>query len=240
VEVFNVAQKLLAMSAHFEELAKTDPALREAMAHFRGKSETGSEEDKKYFDVIRQRMYLDKLTNGVVGNHAAYTDESEAPDFHTKYIHVRSDGNDHKAMNDNAGYDQGDLAIRNYANVHREAADAVLGKGTAKIYRLGGDEFHTLIPKTGDISKDHARAAHYTREITKRLGQLVPIAGRFNHSLKIGIAHTADKADEAVREHAKKTKNAMRYAPGQAKTHVHSLLPGHEGAIPLDNEFDLI
>lgn len=234
---FDVGRRILELAAKFQDLLKADPELRSAMEHFRSKASTP--EDQQHLETIRKRMFLDKLTNGMVGNHASFEEEQESPDFHTGYIHLFMDGNDHKAMNDNLGYAEGDNAIRNYAQAIRGSVDDIAGRQNAKIHRLGGDEFHVMIKRSGNPDKDHATAGHVVRELTKRVDGLVPMGGQFRHSLKIGIGHTYHAAEEAQRE-AKKVKNSMNYPKGQARTHVHSLLPGHEGAVPLSGEFDLV
>jgi hypothetical protein len=46
------------------------------------------------------------------------------------------------------------------------------------------------------------------------------------------MGHTPEHAERALMN-AKDEKKAQNYPVGQAEHHAHSLLPGHEGAVPL-------
>lgn len=221
-----VAEKVAKLSVFFEQLSKTAPEIRDAMRHLQSQAKVGAV-DPQHLDSIRRGLFTDRLTGGVMGNQAAYEDFEEGikRGYNAGGVHVRMDANDFKTINSMHGYATGDSAIKTLGENVRSAVDESIGQSKSKLFRLGGDEFHLWAP-------DHESAARFVRHLRGKLSSLAPLKGTHNWSMSYGFGHSPQHSDEALNE-AKKAKKAAQHPTGQAEHYAHSLVPGHEGAIPL-------
>lgn len=186
--------------------------------------------------ALRAHAFTDPMTGNVMGNKLAYTDFKSR---NRGGIHLMLDGNDFKAINDRFGHETGDHAIRAMAGALKSAIDEA-APGEGKLFRVGGDEFAAHLPT-------HEHAARFARTLRQKLEAVPPVQGVHKLSMGIGIGTSPEHADTALYE-AKKQKYdpagmigpdsrkwVSKYAPGSAPTLAHSLVPGFEGAIPLDH-----
>jgi GGDEF domain-containing protein len=209
--------------AKFQELEKVEPHLADALGKLRDAVRQGS----VHPDVLKalsQEIFVDPMVQGV-GNKKAFQDFLTRP---RAGVHVRMDGNDFGSINKIHSFEHGDHAIKAMGAAMRDAMDKTVGRGKGKLFRIGGDEFHAHVP-------DHAGAAAFARALRENLEAIPPVGGTHNLSVSMGFGPDADTADQASIQ-AKGAKKAQQYPIGQARTHVHSLMPGNEGAIPLDAE----
>lgn len=189
-------------------------------------------------EALRNHAFKDPMTGNVMGNKFAYTDfrnRSEAKGG----IHVVTDSNDFKAINDKYGHETGDKAIKAIGLAMRAAADEV-APGQNKLFRIGGDEGAAHFPT-------HDHAAAYARSLRNKLDALPAIHGTHKLSVSFGFGVSPEHADKALYEakkqkydpagmtHPDSRKWVSKYAPGQAPHFAHSLVPGFEGAVPLDD-----
>jgi GGDEF domain-containing protein len=205
------------------DMRKIEPALAAALEQVRGAVKAGH----VHPDVLRaltHEIFADPMVGGV-GNKKAYSDFASRP---RDGVHVRMDANDFGQINKVHGFAAGDQAIRSLGGAMREAMDETVGSKHGKLYRIGGDEFHAHVPT-------HEHASAFARALRSKLDALAPAGGTHAHSVSMGFGSTPEQADAASIA-AKQAKRASGYAPGRARTHAHSLVPGREGAIPVDAE----
>lgn len=117
--------------------------------------------------------------------------------------------------------------------VHRDGATkavaTVLAKaGKGKKYHIGRERFHVL-------HGNPQEAFEFARKLTDDLRALPPVAGTHNHFASIGIGHDPDTAKRS-QELADSARVLAGYPSGQGKTHVHSLLFGMEGHVPVGED----
>lgn len=184
--------------------------------------------------ALAKYVYKDPLVPEL-GNKFAYGDFLARPH---EGVHLVMDGNDFKAVNDTYGHPVGDEAIKAYGRALRESMDESVGKDKGKLFRMGGDEFAAHIP-------DHEAAAKFARTLRSKLEAIPPVGGSHRLSMSIGFGHTPEVADKALYE-AKKQKftpetqglpdgqRVSRFPKGTAPNFAHSLVPGMEGPVPLD------
>lgn len=202
----------------FTDLFKIEPALRSALAGMDSAIKAGILEPE-HAKTLRRQIFADTMVPGM-GNKKAYFDFLTRP---RKGVHIHLDSNDHGSLNKRFGYDVGDEAIKAYGKHIQEAIKATVGKGKAKSYHISGDEFVLHVPT-------HEDAFHVMRELRNRLDSTPPINGVHKLSISAGLGETRDVAESALMA-AKNSKKNAQYPLGQAKTHIHSMLPGSEGAI---------
>jgi len=204
-----------------QALKKIDPGLAAALDHVRAQVKAGTV-DPDHFQRITREIFTDPMTG--LGNKKAYQDFLARP---RQGVHIRIDGNDFGSINKEHGFEVGDAAIKSMGTAIREALHEVVGKRQAKSYRLGGDEFHAHVP-------DMQSAARFARRAREKLESIAPIGGTHELSLSIGFGQSPEHAEKAL-IHAKTAKKLVGYKLGQARTHVHSLVAGNEGAVPVEN-----
>lgn len=205
------------------QLQKVEPHLADALGKLRDAVRQGS----VHPDVLKalsQEIFVDPMVQGV-GNKKAFQDFLTRP---RAGVHVRMDGNDFGSINKIHSFEHGDQAIKAMGAAMRDAMDKTVGRGNGKLFRIGGDEFHAHVP-------DQAGAASFARALRDNLDAIPPVGGTHNLSVSMGFGPDAESADQASIQ-AKGAKKAQQYPIGQARTHAHSLMPGNEGAIPLDPE----
>lgn len=118
---------------------------------------------QEYIGYIHAQAYADEMTG--VGNKASYADMIKILDrkieegFADFFIGV-FDVNGLKAINDRLGHEYGDMVITDSANVLK----AVFG--AERVYRVGGDEFVTIVE--GETKEDIDRYSNSLRETLER------------------------------------------------------------------------
>ncbi len=223
------AQAVAKAEEAMRELSKTDPGLDQALSSLRDAAKQGH----LHPDVVKrltQEIFTDPMVKGV-GNKKAYADFLSRP---REGVHVRIDGANFGTINKVHGFEMGNKAIVAMGDAMREAIDESVGRKVAKLFRIGGDEFHLHVPT-------HEHAAIALRAMRKKLEAIPPVGGTHNLALSAGFGTNPDEAEAAMidaKTHAKK--NQPGYFSGQAKTHAASRIPGHEGIIPLDPEVGLV
>ena len=105
----------------------------------------------------------------------------------------------------------------------RSALDEAVGRAKAKSFRTGGDEFVVHVPS-------HQEAAHFSRVLRSKLEALPPVGGTHGLSVSMGFGMVPEHAEAALQQ-AKEASHQANYQPGKAQHHVHSLVPGSEGAL---------
>jgi diguanylate cyclase (GGDEF)-like protein len=204
----------------FDDLGKIEKGLAGALGNLKSAVQSGALSPDTYAALTKE-LFHDTMVPSL-GNKKAYQDFLSRP---RPGVHVRVDANGFKGINDVHGHEAGDAAIKQMGGAFRSALDESVGRKKAKAFRLGGDEFHAHLP-------DHESASRFARALHSKLGDIAPIGGTHKLSVSIGMGHTPEHADKALYM-AKDAKNAAGYAPGKAQTHAHSLVPGFEGAVPV-------
>jgi len=189
--------------------------------------------DPEHERVLANHVYRDPMIPEV-GNKFAYSDFLARP---KPGVHIMLDGNSFKSVNDRYGHAMGDEAIKAMGRAVRSAADSV-GQDKAKVWRIGGDEMAVHVPT-------HEHAASFARALRSNLEAIAPIGGSHRLSMSMGFGSNPEEADKAL-YHAKSQKytpdtagldEAQRkaiYPKGTEPSFAHSLVPGFEGPIPLD------
>lgn len=230
------------MELVLERLMKTDdPAAAQSVHAALGKLDElvrAGHLAPEHADALRNHAFKDPMTGHTLGNKFAYTDFRNRADSKGG-IHIVMDGNDFKSINDKYGHETGDAAIKSMGTALRQAMDESVGSEHGKLFRIGGDEFAAHVPT-------HEHAAKFARALRNKLEGVVPIQGSHKLSMGMGFGTSPEEADKALYE-AKKQKYhpesmigndsrkwVSKYAPGAAPSLAHSLVPGFEGPLPLD------
>jgi len=122
----------------------------------------------------------------------------------------------------------GDGAIKAFGTAAREAADEAT-PGVGKLFRNGGDEFVAHFPS-------HEHAAAFSRALSQKLEKVAPVGGAHKLSMSFGFGPDMATADKALYEAKKQKVNPQgqrAFKVGQVPNLAHSLMPGHEGPLPL-------
>jgi len=227
----------------FEAMVKAEPpGLRphDLVQHIRN-AEARGEMPAGSGDAATKHFFEDSMTPGM-GNKLAFQHHLEQnPNRPGTYIQM--DGNDFRAINEKFGHAGGDSAIKAFGQAAREAMDESVGSENGKLFRNGGDEFVAHVPS-------HEHAAQFHRALTDKLHALAPLGGTHKLSMSFGFGPDPHTADQALYE-AKKQKIAApsklrqvgqklgiagdkrQYKIGQVPNLAHSLMPGHEGPLPV-------
>ena len=225
----DVSESVQKMEAAFTSLFKADEGQANGVHQALGKLDElvrAGHLDPAHAQALRSHAFVDPMTG--TGNKFAYSD------FLSRHggndgVHMVMDGNDFKSVNDKFGHETGDRAIKSFGEAMRGAmADT---NGVGKLFRIGGDEFAAHMPT-------HEHAAVFARALNNRLSKMTPIQGTHRLSMSMGLGPTPEHADKALYE-AKKQKlhpstGQPMYEKGTAPNMAHSLMPGFEGAVPLD------
>ena len=223
------------MESALQELLKADTSdLTDAFSKLRELVKAGHL-DPAHERILANYVYKDPMC-GDLGNKFAYHDFLSRPQ---QGVHVIMDGNDFKSINDRYGHQMGDDAIKAMGKAAREAMDETVGQDKGKLFRMGGDEFAAHVP-------DHESAARFARSYRTKLEAIPALGGVHKLSMSFGIGADPQTADKALYE-AKKQKYTPEtqnldenqrkslFPKGAAPSFAHSLMPGFEGAIPLDH-----
>lgn len=187
---------------------------------------------KARYERIRRELFVDDLTG--LGNLKAFREHMERV---PQGIHALLDLDHLKAINDTHGHDAGDQSISAAGRALRAAIDKTVGDGVVKAHHLHGDEFHLHA-----LNADHAHRV--IRQLRHELEDVPPAGGTHRLSMSVGLGQSVPEADKALRG-AKGQKAAAIVEAGGDPTdrmahvrsphtlHVHSLLSGQEGAVPV-------
>ncbi len=209
--------------SRFESLGKMEKGLSGALGSMKQAVDAGHIHPDAYKALTRE-LFRDSMVSST-GNRKAYEDflSRERPG-----VHIAIDLNGFKSINDTYGHNAGDAAIKAAGEAMRQAIEESGGRKHFKSFRPsgGGDEYSIHAP-------DHEHAARFARAFRGKLEAIPPVGGTHHLSASIGMGLTPEMADQSMYE-AKKAKNQANYAPGKAKTHAHSLVPGFEGPVPVE------
>lgn len=214
------------MESGLVRLVKADKYLNEALAAVSQAQQAGHI-DPGVLEALHKAIFYDPMVPGVKNKKAFHDEIQQQRD--PQGVHVMLDGNDFGSINKMHGHAVGDQAIKAMGGAIRDSVNEVVGPEHQDLWRFGGDEFATWMP-----SYEHA--ARFLRTLRSKLEAVPPVGGTHQLSMSAGVGKTHADADVALNQHAKAAKKAAGYLPGQAKMHVHSLVPGHEGQIPVDPE----
>lgn len=229
------------MEKKFQDLTKIEPHLQRALGNLKG-----AVDDETYKTVMKE-IFADPMIPEM-GGKKAWAHFQEQP---RGGVHARIDLNSFGAINKVHSFEHGDQAIKSAAKALLDAKREADGKFAppkeqiqtigadanrdledllqSKTFRLGGDEFAVHIP---DHPKAFEHAAYFLRKFREKMDSIPPIGGTHRISASVGLGHTPEESDQA-QIHAKRAKQGTGRLPGQEDTHVHSLLHGHEGPVPV-------
>lgn len=215
---YHGAEEMIKSTKFFNELAKVEPTLSEALASFKQAAKDGHVSED-HLRRLQREIFVDPMVDGI-GNKKAYEDFLSRP---RAGVHIRLDGNDFGSINKIHGHHVGDKAIVAIGKALRDSMDTTVTKKNGKLFRIGGDEFAAHVP-------DMQSAAIFTRKLRSNLESIPPVGGTHNLSVSVGFGESPEHSDKAMLE-AKKHKVSKKYPIGQAQTHVHSLISGSEGPV---------
>lgn len=143
-------------------------------------------------------------------------------------VYASIDANDFKHVNDVHGHIIGDKVIGDVGNTFGNSARA---NGNVKVFRPSGDELIAYAPTHEDMS-------HFLRHSRSSIDALPLVGGQHKLSFSVGLGATYAIADDALKmAKAQKvdpvTKQRL-YPPGKTPHLGHSLYPGHEGPMFMD------
>lgn len=184
--------------------------------------------------ALTAHIYTDPMTG--LGNKYA------ADEFKAKQrpgVYVGLDGTDFSSVNNTFGHAVGDQAIKAYGGAVRSALDEA-APGVGKAFRAGGDEMLVHLPS-------HEHAAKFARALHQHLSTIPAINGTHKLSAGMGIGLTPEHADKALyaakeqkylpgQEHITARDRKRAFPVGKAPNMAHSLVPGHEGPLPLNDD----
>lgn len=222
------------MEAALSSLMKADEDLSAAFSRLRELVASGHL-DPKHERILAGQVYKDALVPEL-GNQFGYHDFLSRPT--AGGVHVMMDGNDFRSVNNTYGHPIGDAAIKAMGKAIRESVDETMGSDKAKAFRVGGDEFAIHAP-------DHESAAKFARAVRTKLEAIPAIGGSHKLSMSFGLGADPKSADTALYEakkqkytpetvHLPEDQRERAFSVGGAPSFAHSLVPGSEGAIPLD------
>jgi len=205
----------------------------EEMVNHARRMESMGHVPKGYSDTLNKMLHEDTLVPGV-GNKAA------AGHFLTKQkpgVYVSMDGNDFGKVNKAFGQHVGDQAITAMGGALRSASDEAT-PGVGKVFRNGGDEFVAHFPS-------HEHAAKFMRSVHQKLQDVPAIGGAHKLSFSFGFGTDLHQANHALlaakQQKVHPTTGQALYGVGQTPNMAHSLVPGHEGPLPVhDTESEMM
>lgn len=228
----------------FEALMKADPDFNhhELLQYIRDAEAKGTM-PKGSGAAATKHLFADTLVPSV-GNQVALADHLKrnpaAPG-----AFVQMDGNDFRMINEKFGHSGGDSAIKSFGQAAREAMDETVGQQNGKLWRNGGDEFVAHVPS-------HEHAAQFSRALSDKLNAMPPIGGTHKMSMAFGFGPDIHSADKALYEAKKQKIEApglarqvgqklgiagpkRKWKVGQVPNIAHSMMPGHEGPMPIND-----
>lgn len=204
----------------FMSLAKVEPKLEAALAGLRSAVKAGHVHPDVLKHLTRE-IFTDSMVPSI-GNKKAYQDFLSRP---KQGIHIRADGANFGDINKKFGFETGNQAIKALFTAVREAMDETVGRSHGKVFRIGGDEGHFLVPT-------HEHAALFARSLRNKLEAIPPVGGTHPLAMSLGFGSTPEHAELAMINAKVKAKEDPGYRTGKVKTHAASQVPGFEGHIP--------
>jgi hypothetical protein len=174
------------------------------------------------FKTEPRREPLETTSNGL-GNLYAWAMFKEKPPEGGVYAELNA--NDTGKINQTHGFVVGDKAIEVLGTTILDTVRQ-LGK-KCKAFRGEADRFYVWFS-----AKE--LATQFCRTLRNKLESIPSIRGTHNLTACIGLGETPEKAHEA-QEKAKSAKYARYKDSPHAEQHVYSLIPGSEGAVPVEN-----
>lgn len=182
-------------------------------------------------DDATKHFYFDPMMPGVGNQHAWL-------DFKSKNkpgVYFAGDGTDFSAINNAFGHGVGDDALRAYGHAMKSAMKESGAQG--KLFRAGGDEMNAWFPS-------HEHAMKFARALHQKLEGIPAIQGHHKLSMGMGLGVSPDQADQALytakenkylpgQEAVPARERKRAFPVGQAPNMMHSLVPGHEGPVPM-------
>jgi GGDEF domain-containing protein len=206
----------------FTQLTKAEDPKPSGIDGLKAAAKAGSVDPETFKRTMRE-IYEDKMIPGF-GNRKAYQDYLKVAG---PGIHVRLDLNDMKSLHRIHGHKHVEDAVKSAARtMHAVAKKAGLKQGT--IFHVAGDEFHTHLP-------DFESAAKFVRDLREEVGRVPDIGGTHRLTFSVGMGDNPERAQESLST-AQKLRDEQHYLPGRHQHHVHSLVPGKEGAVPVPKE----
>lgn len=193
---------------------------------------------QEHFDEIRRGLFQDEMIPSL-GNKKAHRDFLLNSD--RGGVHMALDMNQFATINNNMSHTHGDNAIIATGNALRNAIDSTVGSEHAKAFRTGGDEFVVHVPT-------HEHAAQVLRKFRENLDAIPPIGGVHKLSASVGMGISHEMSEESLKNGAKAAKDAHLvqlggnpearkiYTPGLQTVYAHSLVPGHIGHVPTEDQ----
>jgi predicted signal transduction protein with EAL and GGDEF domain len=170
---------------------------------------------------LTKELNTDSLVRKL-GNKKAFRDFLAKP---KQGVHIAIQGNHLGDLHHNVGPKASSDAIKATGQAVSEAIKEAAGK--SKAFRTGADTFHAFVPT-------HEEAASFARNLRAKL-EAIPALNGHQLSTSIGFGPTSDHATYGLIE-AQKARALSGLPAGQAKNHVHSMVPGYEGPIPVVDE----
>jgi two-component system cell cycle response regulator len=199
-----------------ELLARVHVAIR--LKRERDYLRTSAEEATIRAEVAQERAMTDALTsllNRYGLQHVLVREHAEARRYNRPLSCLMIDLDNFKTINDTYGHTAGDLALRQVADILREAV-----RGSDTIFRYGGEEFLVLLPET-DIEGAAAlgekiRAATSSRSFGDE-GYYI-----FNLTLSAGASSLCD--NESGNDMIARADMALYHAKEQGRNRVESAM----------------
>ena len=145
---------------------------------------------KKHIDYINELAYTDAMTGTM--NKIAYKDvvsemEDQIESGNASFAVVVMDINNLKKMNDNFGHEFGDMLIRDSASIIKNTFK------NSTIYRIGGDEFATLLNE-----EDSKRWEEFLEIFSDEMNRFNKNNTKYEQKVEIaiGIANYRPKEDK--------------------------------------------
>lgn len=246
IEKMEVIESLEELMKAVGETDEDRQQLHEALTALRAAVASGHVEPK-HERTFTKWLYEDRMVPGVGNKHAAMQFLAQ----NKPGVYASLDGNDFSSVNNFFGHEAGDAAIKAMGKAAREAMDEAVGRGPGggkmfrnpdeqDLYRAGGDEILCHFPS-------HEHAAKFSRLLSQKLQDLPPINGTHKLSMSFGFGLDFKSADKALamakeqkyhpgQEHLPHRERTRIYKSGEVPNLAHSLVPGHEGPLPVHNE----
>lgn len=204
----------------FERMIESDPDLLDSIRTMR--KDESSVESKPPTHLLADRTLREAgIPMGNLAAYKAYNQKERGG------VHVRVDANDFTGLNKLHSWEKGNEGIKAIGRSILSAIEESVGRKNGRAFRVGGDVFHVHL-------QSHDHAAKFARALRQKLEAIPPVGGTHNLSVSMGFGTTPEHSEQALK-HAKSARRDAQYQDGRSLTHAHSLVPGFEGAIPVEN-----
>lgn len=214
-ELTQVAEKLADgnMEVSFDHSKEHKEGSRDEIEKLSDTFEIMAKSLKHYFDHFHSLAYTDNMTG--LNNKAAFlmtrdVIESEVKLGRASFTLVMMDVNNLKLINDSIGHEKGDLLLKHCAQCMRDVFPGF------PLYRIGGDEFCSIINNSSDpqllIERLQERTANMSGEDFSIFNVSYQIAAgyaTFNKNTDSSFQQVFNRADQAMYENKKKLKGEL-------------------------------